>query len=193
MALQNRKNPVLDKLARALLASSCLAGAAGIANADSIITEGVAPAPALFPTSSPGYVLPLGTTTVNGALCEGECGVGTEHVAWFEFQGLLPASTFVVTPFSSVSVESGYEVLTSTGGFINSCDLEAGCTVTGAVPADGKLAIGVFSECGQCGIIPYQINLAASLEPTPEPATLPTVGLALAGALAWRRRRTRIG
>ena len=189
MALEIRKNPVLDKLARALLASSCLAGAAGIANASTIITEGIPPAPALFPISPPGYILPLGTTRVNGTLCDGECGA-TEDVNFFEFQGLLPASSFVITPVSS-GFEGGYEVLSSTPVDLGGCNFESGCHVSGAVPANGKLVIETFAECGECGTVTYQINLTASLAPTPEPSTLAAVGLALAGALAWRRRRTR--
>jgi hypothetical protein len=191
VALENRTNPVLDKLARALLASSCLAGAAGIANASTIITEGIPPAPALFPTSAPGYLLPLGTTEVIGALCTGECGSDTEDVNFFEFQGLLPASSFVITPVSG-GFEGGYEVLSSTPVDLGGCDFESGCHVSGAVPADGKLVIETYAECGECGTVSYQINLTASLAPAPEPSTLPAVGLALAGALAWRRRRTRV-
>jgi len=190
VALEIRKNPVLDKLARALLASSCLAGAAGIANASTIITEGIPPAPALFPISPPGYLLPLGTIRVNGTLCDGECGGSTEDVNFFEFQGLLPASTFTISP-SSTETEGSYEVFSSTQVNLGGCDFESGCQVSNAVPADGKLEIETFTECGECGTVPYQINLTASLAPTPEPSTLPAVGLALAGALAWRRRRTR--
>ena len=189
MALEIRKNPVLDKLARALLASSCLAGAAGIANASNIITEGIPPAPALFPTSAPGYLLPLGTTRVNGTFCEGECG-GAEDVNFFEYQGLLPASTFVISP-SSTESEGGYQVFNSIQDNLGGCDFESGCQVSSAVPANGKLVIETFAECGECGTVTYQINLTASLAPTPEPSTLPAVGLALAGALAWRRRLTR--
>src|ERR1700677_4978732 len=90
MELEHRKNPVLDKLSRALLAGSCLSGLAGIANA-STITQGVPPAPAEFPAQFPGYLLPVGTTQVNGTLPNGG---GQDLVAWFEFQGLVPNSSF---------------------------------------------------------------------------------------------------
>ena len=96
MAFENRNNPVLDKLTRALLASSCLAGAAGIARADTIISEGLTPAPSEFPNTSPGYLLPVGTTGVNGVVGCAECE-GGEETNWFEFQGLLPGSSFTIT------------------------------------------------------------------------------------------------
>ena len=187
MALENRKNPVLDKLARAWLASSCLAGAAGIANASSIIIEGVPPAPALFPTSAPGYLLPVGTTEVTGAVCNSECG---EDTNWFEFQGLLPASSFTISPTSAGGEGGSYQVFNTALDFLGGCGFESGCNVTDIVPANGKLEVETLA-C-ECGIQPYQLNLTASLASTPEPSTLPTVGLALAGALAWRRRRTRV-
>jgi len=192
MALETRKNPVIDKLARALLASSCLTGAAGIATASTIITEGIAPAPAEFPVSAPGYILPVGTTEVIGTLngCS-ECGVG-EDVNWFEFQGLLPSASFDFSPCCEGEGTS-YSVFNTTMDNLGNCNLEAGCDVIGAVPTNGKLVVRVVAECGECGTQNYQLSLTSALAPgTPEPSTLATAGLALAGALAWRRKRTRI-
>lgn len=189
MALENRTNPVLDKLARALLASSCLAGAAGIANAASIITEGIAPAPAEFPITAPGYLLPVGTTEVIGALSDcSECG--GEDTNWFEFQGLLPSSSFTFT--ACCENDAFYSVFDTSLNFLGGGDFERAISVTGAVPTNGDLVINVATECGECGIQNYQLTLNASQAAAPEPSTLATAGLALAGALAWRRKRTRI-
>ena len=187
MALENYNNPVLNKLARALLASSCLTGAAAIATADTIITQGVSPAPAQFPHSAPGYLLPVGTTQVNGlfAACT-ECA--GQDTAWFEFQGLLPGSHFTTT--SCCENDSIYAIFNSSQDFLGSSNFEQGLNTSGTVPTDGKLVVVVADECGSCSMQNYQVNLDAQLN-TPEPSTLATVGLALAGALAWRRKRTR--
>jgi len=187
VALENYNNPVLNKLARALLASSCLTGAAAIANADTIITQGVSPAPAEFPHSAPGYLLPVGTTQVNGffAPCT-ECG--GQDTAWFEFQGLLPGSSF--TTSGCCENDSNYAVFSSSQVFLASGFFEGGENASGTVPTDGDLLVVVADECGSCSPQSYQLNLDAQLD-APEPSSLATVGLALAGALAWRRKRTR--
>jgi PEP-CTERM motif len=187
VALENYTNPVLNKLARALLASSCLTGAAAIATADTIITQGVPPAPAEFPHSPPGYLLPVGTIQVNGVFvaCT-ECG--DQDTAWFEFQGLLPGSSF--TTFGCCENDSTYALFNSSDVFLGSSNFRPADGVDGTVPTDGNLLVAVSDECGNCTMQNYQVNLDAQLD-TPEPSTLATVGLALAGALAWRRKRTR--
>jgi hypothetical protein len=187
VALENYNNPVLNKLARALLASSCLTGAAAIATADTIVIQGVPPTPATFPHSPPGYLLPVGTTQVNGvfAACT-ECG--GQDTAWFEFQGLLPGSSF--TASGCCENDSSYAIFNSSQVFLASSDFENGASASGLVPTDGNLVVVVADECGNCSMQNYELSLNAQLD-TPEPSTLATAGLALAGALAWRRKRTR--
>jgi hypothetical protein len=189
LAFENRNNPVLDKLARALLASTCLAGAVGVARADSIIYEGAAPAPLQFPTTSPGYLLPVGTFAVAGGVMECECE-GSEDTNWFEFQGLLPGSHFTIS--NSTEASGGFSVYSTTPSLLTGCGFE-GCSTSGAVPQDGDLVIATFTECSECGVQQYEIELDAPLDGAPEPSTLATAGLALAGALVWRRRRSRVG
>jgi hypothetical protein len=191
MTLENRKNPVLDKLSRALLASSCLTGLAGIANANTII-QGVPPAPAEFPTNFPGYLLPLGTTQVIGTLpgCTG-CDTEGGQDGWFEFQGLVPSSPFAVS--SCCENDASYDIFNSSGSFLGYSDFENGAILNGTVPTDGKLVFLVEDECGDCTNVapnPYEVTLTDTAS-APEPSTVAMAGLALAGALAWRRKRTR--
>jgi len=182
MTLENGKNPTLDKLARALLASSCLAGAAGLASASTII-EGVLPAPATFPTTGPGYLLPVGTTDVQGTTP----GFGNE--SWFEFQGLLPNSTFMFRP-DCCEAPANYTVFNTSSVVLTGDNFENCCTISGSVPGNGDLVVEIVGE-GAAGVA-YGLSLSAPLG-SPEPSTLSAVGLALIGALAWQRRRKRAG
>jgi hypothetical protein len=72
--------------------------------------------------------------------------------------------------------------------------------LTGVVPGDGFLDIEIVSSqptedggnFALDGGSNFQVTLAAesgSSSATPEPGTLAPVGLALAGALAWSRKR----
>src|SRR3954464_5835426 len=88
--MKNGKTATLETFGRALLAGTCLAAAGGAASA-ATITEGTLPAPSDFPNTGNGYIVPLGATDVLGQLTIGPTGVD-----WFEFEGLLPGSPFVL-------------------------------------------------------------------------------------------------
>jgi hypothetical protein len=140
---------------------------------------------------SNGYLLPLGTTVVNGTVggnLPNEGGIDTAD--WFEFQGLTGGNFFSVTGvFNPLGVEAGgrFFVFNDTGTQLASGSLEGGGqTLNGFVPGDGNLVVEVTSS-NQAG---YSISLATGAAGVPEPATLGGTGLALAaGALAWTRRR----
>jgi hypothetical protein len=68
-------------LARTLLAGTCLTSAAGVASASNIV-EGVGPAPPDFSNTSPGFLLPAGTTQVYGTV------TSVDPSDWFQFQKL---------------------------------------------------------------------------------------------------------
>ena len=58
------------------------------------------------------------------------------------------------------------------------------------VPADGFLEVEINTLDGERGIgSSYQVTLTDDTTSLPEPGTLATVGVALAGALAWSRKR----
>jgi hypothetical protein len=81
------------------LAGTCLTGAAGVASSATII-EGIAPAPSDFSNTSLGFLLPAGTTQVDGAVT-----IGADNDDWFQFQNLLPLSPF---SFSGGSLTPNY-------------------------------------------------------------------------------------
>jgi len=186
---KERARKSLQKLARTLLATTCLTGASSGVALGSVITEGLSPAPGDFPNTANGYALPVGTTQVNGAI-----SLTTDPADWFEFTGLLGGSSFSLratapgtaysdnlTLQSDTSVNIAGPIDFSHGNPANLGPL--------TVPADGNLVVGITQGEGGGN---YTIILNGTLAPTgtPEPATFAGVGLALAGALAWRRKRS---
>jgi hypothetical protein len=176
----------LQKFARTLLATTCLTGVSTGIALGSVITEGTPPAPADFPNAPNGFLLPVGTTEVNGSHTNFQSTDPSGD--WFEFQGLLGGATFSLTATGVQGVvflqSDGGASVGSPVGFITGFPANIGPL---SVPADGKLVVGIVGcEVGTCG---YTIDLTA---PTtiPEPSTFAGVGLALAGALSWRRKRS---
>lgn len=192
----------LENFARGLLSTTCLtvvcgsgavAGTVNLSNSD-------------FPNSSPGVLLPVGTTVVNafaGIPAETEGSLSPE---WFEFQGLGAGDTYILTAsynplgrFSeSGNGESGLMLNvfdSSLSPLFTSQSLETafrggtGASVSGSVPGDGFLDIEITANNDRGSF--YQVTLSdeAGGSTVPEPGTLVPVGLALAGALAWSRKR----
>jgi hypothetical protein len=185
---QTPQYPLINKFARALLATTCLSAASGGAAMATVITvtEGSGGAPLDFSNISPGYLLPLGTGVVNGVQ-----GNKPDDADWFEFQGLLNGSSFSATATSQGESSIGISIFDSSTANIGSAffGYESGkaATLNGFVPTDGNLLFEIFNGSGN----PYSVALTDTLAPTaaPEPATLGLAGLAIAGALAWRRTR----
>jgi hypothetical protein len=179
--LETKQNPIVEKLARTLLATTCLTAASGAAMASTILESTFAPM-GDFSNSSPGTLLPVGTTVVEGSLPDGD-------VDYFEFQGLAPATPFSVYATKTI-VGNGVEgpivgVFDSAQNVFGSVWVEGGTTIYGSVPSDGNLVVEFSnSEGGR----DYTATLTAQVQ-SPEPSTLATAGLALAGALVWRRKR----
>lgn len=167
----------LDTFARRLLATTCLTMAAGTAVQAGTVTESTD-----FDNSSPGFILPGGTTVVNGRV---DCRFCGDDEDWFQFQGLLPGSSFTLTFENQPAsfLRAFLDIFNSSGTILGEGAIfESGSRqFLGTVPTDGTLRvrIGGIEEGGGA----YSV----SLNEVPEPATLAPAGLALAGALAWRR------
>ena len=180
------------RLVRTLLATTCLTAATGTAAFAGTITEGTLPGPTNFPSVSPGFLLPVGTDTVFGTK---ESQADSD---WFEFQGLQAGSPFSLNAFfvpAGSEVGLRVNVFDTSNNLLGSASLEqgqvnGGNAISGTVPVDGNLITNIFScNC----LFPtgnYEVQLTAqTTTATPEPSTLPVLGLAAASALAWRRKR----
>jgi MYXO-CTERM domain-containing protein len=181
------KNHAMDKLARALLATTCLTGASGVASATAIVVvEGQGSAPTDFPNSSPGYLLPVGTTEVQGQL-HGT----TDTKDWIEFQDLAPGQGFSLHGFyTPLHQEKGvtFQTFTTSNVQFGNSSLEGmGRPINGIIPSNGEIIVEI--QFAQTGSPAYEFEMTANVD-MPEPSTLATAGLALAGALAWRRKRS---
>ena len=206
--MKNNESVSTSGFARGLLATTCLTVACGATAVAGTITEGVGPAPTDFDNSPKGYLLPVGTTVVNGYIGALPDEAGFDNQDWFEFQGLTPGASYTFhAAYSPLGLrsESGNgesnvftDLFTDSGAILGEGSIEGlGKTITGVVPEDGFLGVAMFSEgftgpFAELGIPRggsfYQVTLDTT-ESVPEPATLLPVGLALAGALAWRRKR----
>jgi hypothetical protein len=181
------KHTRLKKLARHLLATTCLtAGAAAIADAQ-VVTEGTAPAPADFGnTFGAAYLLPLGTTQVNGSTHD-----NVDPADFITFQGLQGGTGFSFTATSTSPIGSDLNIFNSSdvklsGPFFFSSS--EGTSGNGTVPTDGLLTFDVFSSSE--AVQSYSINLTATQAAgTPEPGTLGAMGLGLAAGAALMMRR----
>jgi hypothetical protein len=186
-----RPKRTLQKLARTLLATTCLTAVSSGIAVGSVVNEGTSPAPADFPNTANGFVLPVGTTQVNGAI-----NFLSDPADWFEFTGLLPLSSFSLSASAPVTGYSDSVTLQNTGlgNIAGPMVFDQGVPAflgPLTVPSDGKIVVGItVNESGGN----YSIFLNASLAPssgTPEPSTLPAVGMGMAlAALAWRRKRS---
>lgn len=177
-----------EKFARLAMATTSLS--VGVMANSTTITEGTSPAPADFPNSAPGYLLSVGTTTVHGTVTS-----LTDTEDWFEFQGLQKGQAFSLQ--ATGEGESGLSVFVynSSNVSLGQQSLEeGGATVTGTIPADGKLIVEMV-VASERGSEPYAVGLTAPLAPQSVPASSPLslsvlgLGLALSGGLAWRSKR----
>jgi len=203
--------PSLEGFARGLLSTTCLTVVCGSSAVAGTVTEPIS----AFPNSSPGYLLPIGTTVVNGFAGVKPSEGGFAGTDWFEFQGLTPGSSYTLTSVynplgqrgESGNGESGLTISLLTNSqsplFTNVSMEGPGVSgvnaLTGIVPSDGFLDVEIVSNqiaeqsFVEGGGSNYQVTLAAETGSAstgaPEPGTMATVGVALAGALAWNRKR----
>jgi len=181
----------IGKFARALLATTCLTVASGVAVAGTITyTEGDSPAPSLFSNTFGGASASAlaaaavsGTTIVNGEVS------GSRQFNYIELTG-LGTGTFTV------------DVVDTEGGNADASIFNSGDTNLGgpsafntsvhadfssqAIPVDGDLVIELQTVNESGNFYTVTVDTTAA---TPEPGTIVTAGLGLAGAVALARRR----
>jgi hypothetical protein len=175
------RNPLANKFARTMLASSCMV-AASSAIAQTTVTEGSGSAPADFGNSlGSSYLLPLGTTAVHGGLSS------AADTDWFEFQGVT--GNYQIHPFySPLRQERGVSLtlFNSSGTPIGAGTLEGtGRILTGAAPADGEIFGEIKSSIGAAA---YEVDLV-STAPEPSAWAMMGAGTFAAGAMLRRKRR----
>lgn len=183
-----QKSARLKKIARQLLATTCLTVAAvGVAGATTF-TESTD----FSNTFAGANALPLGTDNVNGTVS----GYPTpDFDDYFRFSGLLAGSSFSLSASTPDANWFGTLLVFSSShsqiGSTQNVQSTAVANASGIVPLDGILVVDVVMNEGS-GQNGYVVNLTAPLDltaQTPEPSTLAGVGLGLAGALALRRRQ----
>jgi hypothetical protein len=190
-----------EEFARVAMATTSLSLTVGGMAAASTITEGTPPAPADFPNVTPGFLLPVGTTTVFGSVNK-----TLDAEDWFEFQGLQPGQAFSLhgndIPLNSEQGTTVFVFNSSNTPIGKGFEIGegSGTMASGTIPGDGKLIVEVVrdSETGN-GTFNYEIDLTAPLAPPAAPTSVPAasplslsvlgLGLALTGGLAWRSKR----
>ena len=175
-----QKNARLKKIARHLLATTCLTAAvAGMASATTF-TE-TSDFSNVFAGAN---VLPIGTDVVHAAV--GFVNGVSDPADYFQLKGLFAGSAFSLQTMTS-DVLAGYMSIYSSSqspiGSSKSFFTNQNASVSGIVPADGILVVGITETEGGGA---YTVNL---LNTAPEPSTLVGAGLGLASVVALRRRR----
>jgi PEP-CTERM motif len=174
----------LKKLARRLLTTTCLTVAASASAHAGLLLETSAPGSDFPGSFGAAYVLPAGTTEVQGSLAS-----PTDNFDFFEFTGLLGGTAY---SFANTYGGGGFglnmEVLNSSQSVLNAY-ASTPASFSGTIPGDGALVVEMFLSSGE-GVTTYDTTLTAQ-SAAPEPGTLGTLGLALAGALTLRRKRSK--
>lgn len=179
-----QKNARLKKIARHLLATTCLTAAvAGMASATTI-TE-TSDFSNVFAGAN---VLPIGTDVVHATV--GFVNGVNDPADYFQLKGLFAGSAFSLQAMTSDALAGNMNIYSSSQSPIGSANGSANffftnqnASVSGIVPADGILVVGITDGEGSGA---YTVNL---LNTAPEPSTLVGAGLGLASVVALRRKR----
>lgn len=162
----------IKKLARKLLTTTCLTAVATGAAQATTFNETTD----FSNTSATANLLPVGTDRVFGSINP------SGDIDFFKLTGLTPGALYSL--IGTYEGSARYTVLNSALTTLNTA-VDNPALLTGTIPGDGMLVVGVL-ENEQIAF--YDLTLQTSAV-TPEPATTAGVGLALAGALALRRKQ----
>jgi hypothetical protein len=175
-----KRNTQLKRLARHLLATTCLTAGTAMATT-------VSEPPNFGTTFATATPLPVGTTIVEG----GVTMTGGDLNDYFKFEGLLPGTGFDFTATTNSGLELNLLDSADTGlpgsenPYTFTTSLPASVDVT--APSDGIIVFDVVSP-GVEGLRSYTIAVSTATF-VPEPGTLGAMGLGLAAGAALTRRR----
>jgi hypothetical protein len=174
------KDHRLKKLARTLLATSCLTAAAGAANAATFVESSFAGGDFSNNLSSPS-ILNATYDTVVGSIDVTSISDGSDY---FQIPGLVAGGSYFLTysavgglPPASLRLYDGVSQIAG--------PLTNGASINVTVPLDQDLRFGIVVGEGPSN---YTVSFT---ENAPEPGTFGAAGMALAGTLALRNRKRR--
>ncbi|MCU1329218.1 MAG: hypothetical protein JWN34_4588 [Bryobacterales bacterium] len=170
----------MNKLTRVLMGTTCLTIAAAVPAAAGTITE-----TSDFSNNLAGAaLLPGGTDEVIGRLdC---CGIG-DYSDFFTFQGLASGDYTFTFATGAQGWDSSSASLYLLGSSTPSFTGILNTSQSFHLGESGDVTVGV--NLGGEGAA-YTATLASDVAQAPEPSTLLLGAAGLAGALAWRRKRT---
>jgi MYXO-CTERM domain-containing protein len=172
----------MNKLTRALMGTTCLTIAAAVPAVAGTVTE-----TADFSNTLAGALpLPGGTDTVIGRL---DCCGASDYSDFFTFQGLA-SGDYTFTFATGVhgwdsSWASLYLLGSSSPSFVGIFNTSQNFHLG----ESGSVTVGVNFE-GEGAAYTATLTSQNVVAETPEPSTLLLGAAGLAGALAWRRKRT---
>ena len=177
-----QKTARLKKIARHLLATTCLTvAAAGLSHATTLNESAD-----FSGTFAGATALPVGTDVVNGTLNNGSLAPA-DSADFFLFSGLAGGGAFsfvATTPDfapSGIVLDSLGTVIVPTFNFNPILPATGG----GSIPLDGILIVRMVNNEGT-GNYSFALDAPSAV---PEPSTLAGLGLGLAGGLALKRRQ----
>jgi hypothetical protein len=192
----------IGKFARTLLATTCLSAASGGAALAGTISYGPG-APANYSATFAGALTtPLSAATIPGTTNVSGQVTSEDNVDFFELTG-LGTGTFTLTATALGEVGEAAVTLSE---FVETVTVftDGDTTLEGptafdfgdmasfasmSIPTDGNLVVEVEQNFESSANYTVTVNTTAPTATVPEPSTIATVGLGLAGALTLRRRR----
>ena len=178
----------LKTLARTVVPVTCLAAVAVINATAATIAE---PGDGFGSTFGTATLLPVGTDTVTGGLCN-QCSPANNN-DWFEIQGLLSGSTVTITEAVTSEGQVTFLVFDSSQSALQS---NYGVTQVGGsvvspftVPGDGLLFFDIQNPNLNTTPTAYEVSISVdSSSAAPEPGTWGAGAFGLLAALRMRRR-----
>ncbi len=178
-------NETLTKAGQGLLTATCLTAVAAVPAAASTFTQSTK----FSSDNNSPTILPSGTTEVD-MLGEDYLGYTREEFQYFELSGLTPGDTLNFTFTHGSIFEGDFSIYNSANTSTPLFSTYNNVTSSLSVPSGGNLTFEYWFDGNYSNPISLTTDATYS-SATPEPGTTALAGAALAGVLAWRRRRSK--